>query len=89
MEPNDEAAQKLALLREELRNHGRDTAKFGLEGWLRMHDRDPQRWGAAADGWRRLGADFVMLYPMFREPKLEDQIETLRRFKEVASDENA
>lgn len=28
---------------------------------------------------------FVMLYPMYRMPKLEDQIETLRRFKEVAS----
>jgi probable F420-dependent oxidoreductase len=89
MEPNDEAAQKLALLREELRNHGRDAKKFGLEGWLRMQEPDPQRWGAAAEGWRRLGADFVMLYPMFREPKLEVQIETLRRFKEVASDESA
>jgi hypothetical protein len=26
----------------------------------------------------------VMLYPMYRMPKLDDQIETLRRFKEVA-----
>ena len=25
-----------------------------------------------------------MLYPMYRMPKLDDQIETLRRFKEVA-----
>ena len=49
-----------------------------------MHDPDPQRWAAAADGWRRLGADMVMLYPMYRIPKFEDQIETLRRFKEVA-----
>jgi hypothetical protein len=26
----------------------------------------------------------VMLHPMYRVPKFDDQIETLRRFKEVA-----
>lgn len=85
LEPDAEAAQKLALLREEIARHGRDPAKFGIEGWLRMHEADPQRWGAAAEGWRRLGADYVMLYPMFRSPKLDDQIDILRRFKEVAA----
>ena len=45
---------------------------------------DPQRWAAAADGWRKLGADMVMLYPMYRIASLS-QVETLRRFKEVAS----
>ena len=82
--PDAQAGQKLALLREELGRHGRDPAKFGIEGWLRMHDPDPQQWAAAANGWRRLGADMVMLYPMYRMPKLQDQIETLRRFKDVA-----
>lgn len=85
MPPDEKAEQKLALLREEMRKHGRAPDKFGIEGWLRMHDADPQRWAAAADDWRRLGADMVMLYPMYRLPKFEDQIETLRRFKEVAS----
>jgi probable F420-dependent oxidoreductase len=83
--PDGEAKQKLAMLREEISRHGRDPAAFGIEGWLRMHDADPQQWAAAAEGWRRLGADFVMLYPMYRTPRLEDQIEILRRFKEVAS----
>ena len=83
--PDAQAEQKLAMLREELNKHGRDPARFGIEGWLRMQDPDPQRWAVAADGWRRLGADYVMLYPMYRIPKFEDQIETLRRFKEVAS----
>ena len=82
--PDAQAEEKLALLRGELASHGRDPAAFGIEGWLRMHDPDPQKWAAAADGWRRLGADFVMLYPMFRPSRLQDQIETLRRFKEVA-----
>jgi probable F420-dependent oxidoreductase len=85
IEPDAQAEEKLGALREQLRSFGRDPAKFGIEGWLRVHDGDPQRWAAAADGWRRLGADIVMLYPMYRIPKFDDQIETLRRFKEVAS----
>jgi probable F420-dependent oxidoreductase len=86
IEPDAQAEEKLGALREQLRSFGRDPAKFGIEGWLRMHDGDPQRWAAAADGWRRLGADIVMLYPMYRIPRFDDQIETLRRFKEVASE---
>jgi probable F420-dependent oxidoreductase len=82
--PDDQAEAKLAALREQLRAFGRDPAAFGLEAWLRMHDPDPQRWAAAADGWRRLGAQMVMLYPMYRIPSFDQQIETLRRFKDVA-----
>jgi probable F420-dependent oxidoreductase len=85
IEPDAQAQEKLGALREQLRSFGRDPAKFGIEGWLRMHDADPQRWAAATDGWRRLGADMVMFYPMYRIPRFDDQIETLRQFKEVAS----
>ena len=60
------------------------SRQFGLEGWLRMDEADPQLWAAAAHGWQRLGAQIVMLYPMYRMPELDRQIETLRRFKEVA-----
>lgn len=83
--PDAQAEQKLGLLRETMKQHGRDPAKFGLEAWLRMTEPDPQKWAAAAEGWRKLGADYAMLYPMFRSSKFEDQIETLRRFKAVAS----
>jgi len=80
-----EAAEpKLALLRETMKAHGRDPAKFGLEGWLRFDEADPQAWAKRAEGWKYLGAQIVMLYPMYRMSKLDDQIETLRRFKEVA-----
>jgi len=82
--PDAKAEEKIAALREKLASLGRDPAKFGIEGWLRTHDSDPQRWAAAADGWRRLGADMVMLYPMYRIERFDEQIETLRRFKEVA-----
>ena len=81
--PDAQGEAKLAMLREHLKSFGRDPATFGLEGWLRMDKPDPQLWAAAGHGWKRLGAQMVMLYPMYRMPKLDDQIETLRRFKEV------
>ena len=77
------AEPKLAMLREHMKSFGRDPATFGLEGWLRMDEADPQLWATAAHGWKRLGAQMVMLYPMYRMPNLDQQIETLRRFKEV------
>jgi hypothetical protein len=81
--PDMQAEQKLRALRELLKSLGRDPDKFGIEAWLRMHSADPQGWAAAADGWRRLGAGMVMLYPMYRMTNVDDHIETLRRFKEV------
>lgn len=85
MQPDEAGRLKLEMLREELGKNGRDPSRFGIEGWLRMHEPDPRQWAAAAEGWRRFGADCVMLYPMYRMPNLDDQIETLRRFKDVAS----
>ena len=49
------------------RNTMSELGQLGIEGWLRMHSADPEDWAAAADGWRRLGADMVMLYPMRSE----------------------
>ena len=86
MAPDHEAEAKLEQLRNHLSDCGRDTSAFGIEGWLRMDKADPDEWRAAAEGWRKLGADIVMLYPMYRIPDIDDQIETLRRFKEVVSD---
>jgi probable F420-dependent oxidoreductase len=84
MAPDDEAKAKLATLRGHLQSFGRDPAAFGLEAWLRMSEPDPKAWPAAAEGWRRLGAQIVMLYPMYRLRTFDEQIETLRRFKEAA-----
>ena len=85
MAPDHEAEAKLEQLRNHLSDCGRDTNAFGIEGWLRMDKADPDEWSVAAEGWRKLGADIVMLYPMYRIPNFDDQIETLRRFKEVVS----
>jgi probable F420-dependent oxidoreductase len=83
--PDAEAERKLELLRAELARNGRDPATFGLEAWLRMREPDPEQWARAAAAWRRLGADMLMLYPMYRMASLAQQIETLRRFKEVVA----
>jgi len=83
MAPDGEAERKLATLRGHLAAHGRDPAAFGIEGWLRMDADDPDALSAAAEGWRRLGANMVMLYPMYRLPTVDAQIEALRRFKDA------
>ena len=85
MAPDHEAEAKLEQLRNHLSDCGRDPSAFGIEGWLRMDKADPDEWSVAAEGWRKLGADIVMLYPMYRIPNFDDQLETLRRFKEVVS----
>ena len=85
MAPDAQAEQTLGALRQQIKSFGRDPAKFGIEGWLRMRDADPQKWAEAADGWRRLGANMVMLYPMYRIASVDEHIATLRRFKETVS----
>ena len=79
-----DAEPKLEALRGHLLEFGRDPAKFGLEGWLRMQEAKPDLWAAAAEGWRKLGAQIVMLYPMFRVATFDSHIDMLRKFKEVA-----
>lgn len=83
--PDEQAESKLAMLRQHLTAFGRDPDNFGIEGWLRMNEADPDQWSTGVEGWRRLGADIVMLYPMYRTPNLDDQIQTLRTFKEIVT----
>ena len=78
------AEPKIAMLYEHMKAFGRDPASFGLEGWLRFNNVDPEAWARSALGWKKLGAQMVMLYPMYRMATLDAQIETLRRFKDVA-----
>jgi probable F420-dependent oxidoreductase len=83
MAPDDAGKAALDKLHGHLEAFGRDRADFGVEAWLRFDKNDPQGWSAAAGGWRALGADYVMLYPMWPIANLDAQIEMLRRFKEV------
>ena len=81
MAPDEAGEAKLAQLHSHLRDFGRDPATFGLEGWLRVNEPDEDAWGRAAAGWKRLGAQMVMLYPMYRLATFDQQIDVLRRFK--------
>ncbi|HBK09160.1 MAG TPA: LLM class F420-dependent oxidoreductase [Acetobacteraceae bacterium] len=86
MAPDEQGEAKLEELRGHLRSFGRDPATFGIEGWLRMTEANPDLWAKGVEGWKRLGAQMVMLYPMYRLPTFDRQIETLRLFKEVAGE---
>ena len=86
MAPDDQAAAKLAALRRASARIRARPRALRPRGWLRMSEPDPERWAAAADGWRKLGAQIVMLYPMYRIATFDAQIETLRRFKEAVGE---
>ncbi len=85
MSPNADAAAKIDRLKGYLQEYGRDPKTFGLEAWMRADEMDPDRWAADAAAWRKLGADMVMLYPMFPIETLDAQIDILRKFKERAA----
>lgn len=84
MPPDDKAVERLDTIRSHLKDFGRDPAEFGLEAWLRADSFDPDAWAKGVEAWRKLGMDQVMLYPMFQIGDVDQQIEILRRFKEVA-----
>ena len=83
--PDDTANIALDKLDDHLNEFNRSRNEFGIEAWLRFHDNDPEAWAKAADGWRGLGADMAMLYPMWKVDGVDSQIEILQRFQEVAS----
>lgn len=82
--PDDTANIALEKLYGHLDNFGRKRQDFGIEAWLRFHEDNPNAWAEAADGWRSLGADMAMLYPMWQVNGVDGQIEILRRFKDAA-----
>lgn len=83
IDPDSITERKIADLRQHLEKYNRNFETFGLEGWLRTDKYDPEKWGSTADGWRYLGAQMIMLYPMYRIPTFKQQIQTLERFSDV------
>ncbi|MFC3229834.1 LLM class F420-dependent oxidoreductase [Marinibaculum pumilum] len=84
--PDEKAEARLAELDGLLKENGRDRVSFGLEAWIAAKEDQPERWAAAAAGWRRLGADMAMLFPAWRIPSADGQIAALRMFREALAD---
>jgi probable F420-dependent oxidoreductase len=84
--PDAAGEAKLAMLRDALKEYGRDPATFGLEAWVRAPRFDPDGWARDVAFWRRLGFRIAMLYPTYDLPDLDSQIDALRRFKEIVAD---
>jgi hypothetical protein len=85
LEPGVQAEEMIARLGEHLREEGRARSAFGLEIWMRADRHDPEAWAQKADYWRKLGADMIMLRPMYRMFDLRDQIDMLRAFKSAVA----
>ena len=84
LSPDDEGKATLEKMYAYLDEFGRKREGFGIEVWMRFSEDNPEFWGATADEWRSMGADMVMLYPMWEVKGVDGQIEILRKFKEVA-----
>jgi len=84
LSPDDEGKATLEKMYAYLDEFGRKREGFGIEVWMRFSEDNPESWGATADEWRSMGADMVMLYPMWEVKGVNGQIEILRKFKEVA-----
>ena len=84
LSPDDDGKAALEKMYAYLDEFERKREGFGIEVWMRFSEDYPEFWGATADEWRSMGADMVMLYPMWEVKGVDGQIEILRKFKEVA-----
>ena len=84
LSPDDDGKAALEKMYAYLDEFERKREGFGIEVWMRFSEDNPESWGATADEWRSMGADMVMLYPMWEVKGVDGQIEILRKFKEVA-----
>jgi hypothetical protein len=85
LNPDEAGKTALEKLYQYLEQFGRKRENFGIEAWLRFHEDAPDLWASAVDGWRSMGADMAMLYPMWQIHGVDAQINILRRFKEAVS----
>ena len=84
--PDDGARSVVETLEGFLAAEGRDRDAFGIEAWLRMRSRNPDAWSAAVEGWRGLGADLLTIYPLYEVNSVDEHIEVLRLFREIAGE---
>ena len=81
--PNDAGKEKLAIIRQYVKDAGRDPAKFGIEAQV-GYVAGPEKWQEHVDAWRALDADYVCLRTMnagLNTP--QEHIDAIRKYKEA------
>jgi len=85
LQPGPRATETVEQLRGYLREAGRKSEEFGIEGRVSLFNTPEDQWGAALEGWRGLGASHVSVNTMnagLATPQAH--IDAIHRFKEIA-----
>jgi len=83
--PGPQGKETIERLRGYLRDAGRDSAGFGIEGRVSIFNTPEPEWPTAIEAWRDLGATHATLNTMnagFASPQAH--LDAVRRFREVA-----
>jgi probable F420-dependent oxidoreductase len=83
--PNDAGKERLAQIRDYVREAGRDPAAFGIEAQV-GYGVGPDKWQEHAESWRALGADYICVRTMncgLNTP--QEHLDAIRLYKEAVS----
>ncbi len=86
-EPQQPGREAIAKLREYVRASGRDESEVGIEGRIRIDNKQPEDWVDEAKGWQELGAAGITVEA--RRGGLsgvEQHIDAIVRFREALAD---
>ncbi len=86
-QPDQQARERIELMREYAREAGREPLSIGIEAWISFGaPGGPDGWQKAANDWTEAGATHLSLNTMHAGFTSPDQhIDALRRFKEAVS----
>lgn len=84
--PNEQTSKDMiARLKGYVAQAGRREADFGIEGRINLGDSSPEDWKRDLDDWRALGATHVGVASGAGLARLDQHIDAIRRFKQLAS----
>lgn len=83
--PGEEARQAIERMHTYARAAGRDPSHIGIQAVVWREDKTPEDWQREVEDWKALGATHLVFgTPDFGDSSLDEHIDALRRFKEVA-----
>ena len=86
-EPQEPGRQAIATLREYVRAGGRQESDVGIEGRIRIDNKQPEDWVDEARGWQELGASGITVEARRGGLEgVEQHIEAIVRFREALAD---